>query len=70
MVATVCGIYQLLGVHVVQNPLSILTVMSTLHDSKETFRGIVLKYNINNIIQFIYTCNLKKICLNMKYYYL
>lgn len=52
--STVCGIYQLLGVHVVQNPLSILTVMSTLHDSKETFRGIVLKYNINNAVSFIH----------------
>lgn len=49
--STVCGIYQLLGVHVVQNPLSILTVMSTLHDSKETFRGIVLQFdNINNAV--------------------
>lgn len=52
--STVCGIYQLLGVHVVQNPLSILTVMSTLHDSKETFRGIVLQYNINNAVSFIH----------------
>lgn len=49
--STVCGIYQLLGVHVVQNPLSILTVMSTLHDSKEAFRGIVLQLdNINNAV--------------------
>lgn len=49
--STVCGIYQLLGVHVVQNPLSILTVMSTLHDSKEAFRGIVLQFdNINNAV--------------------
>lgn len=54
VVSTVCGIYQLLGVHVVQNPLSILTVMSTLHDSKETFRGIVLQYNINNAVSFIH----------------
>lgn len=52
--STVCGIYQLLGIHVVQNPLSILTVMSTLHDSKETFRGIVLQYNINNAVSFIH----------------
>lgn len=52
--STVCGIYQLFGVHVVQNPLSILTVMSTLHDSKEAFRGIVLQYNINNAVSFIH----------------
>lgn len=39
-----CAAYahQLFGPHVVQNPLSVLAVMATLHNCKKQLRGIVL----------------------------
>ena len=35
--------HQLFGTHVVENALSILTVMATLHNSQKQLRSVVLK---------------------------
>lgn len=53
-----CAVYahQLFGPHVVQNPLSVLAVMATLHNCKKQLRGIVLgKKLVNEKVADIFT---------------